>query len=181
MAETPEPATVQEEAPLAMAEEASSKPPLPLPLAASEILGRHFLFNTPSFESLVPTRFQHIVAGGFESGATSGAPRPLPEFEHQVEQDNYEIGIELIEMQRVANMRIFADAVEYTTDRQKINAWRARGACAWVSVNFRVAVKQCCVGSDPSSSRFRATGKKKIAIQIRFLTKIDHSGRPGNT
>ena len=62
----------------------------------------------------MPTRFQHIVAGGFESGATSGAPRPLPEFEHRVEQDNYEIGIELIEMQRVANMRIFEDAVEYT-------------------------------------------------------------------
>ena len=37
-----------------------------------------------------------------------------------------------------------------------------------------------CVGSDPGSSRFRA-GKKKIAIQMRFLTKIDHSGRPGNT
>ena len=102
MAETPEPATVQEEAPLAMAEEASSKPPLPLPLAASEILGRHFLFNTPSFESLVPTTFQHIVAGGFDAsfeasfqaGASSSAPPPLPEFEQFniiTELNNYEI------------------------------------------------------------------------------------------
>ena len=56
MAETPEPAAVQEEAPLAMAEEASLEPPLPLPLAAGGILERHFRFNTPTEESLLFTR-----------------------------------------------------------------------------------------------------------------------------
>ena len=125
MAETPEPAAVQEEAPLAMAEEASLEPPLPLPLAAGGIRERHFRFNTPTEESLAPTRYQRIIAGGFDAsfeasfraGASSSAPGPFPKFEQFnviTELNNYDITVELIEMQRLANMRIFEDAVEYT-------------------------------------------------------------------